>query len=70
MNCLNRAHICASSAIGADIRIYFVDVTFRYRFYRTLVDACSASSTIVINFVSHFFYFFNNNEGTKVPIFF
>ena len=57
MNSLNRANICAGTAVGAYIRIYFINIAFRYCFNRTLIDACSASSAIVINFVSHFYNF-------------
>jgi hypothetical protein len=57
MNCFNRANISTCTTVGANIRINFVNVAFRYRFNRTFINACSASSTIIINFVSHFDYF-------------
>jgi hypothetical protein len=57
VNCLNRAYIGAGTTIGADIRIDFIDITLRYSFYGTLVYAGSASSAIVIDFVSHFLYY-------------
>jgi hypothetical protein len=57
MNSLYRANICASTTVGAYIRIDFINVAFRYRFNRALINACSASSAIIINFVSHFYLF-------------
>jgi len=57
MNCLNRANICTSTTIGADIRIDLIDITLRYCFNRTLVNASSASCAIVADFVSHLYYF-------------
>jgi len=57
MNCLDRANVRAGAAIGANIRINLVDITFRYCFYRTFINACSASCAIFVNFVSHFCYF-------------
>ncbi len=53
MNCLYRANISASATIGAHFRIDFVDIAFRDSFNRALVDAGSASSAIIIDFVSH-----------------
>jgi hypothetical protein len=57
MNSLNGANISAGTTIGANIRIDFINVAFRYCFYWALINACSASGAIVINFVSHFDYF-------------
>ena len=70
MNSLNRANISAGTTISADIRINFIDIAFRYRFNRTFVYTCSACGTIIINFVSHFDYFFeliNYKLSTKLP---
>lgn len=57
MDCLNRANISAGTTIGADIRIDLINITLRYSFNGTLIYAGSASSAIVIDLVSHFFYF-------------
>mgnify|MGYP001492303351 CR=1 FL=1 len=57
MNSLNRAYIYTGTAIGAYIGIDFINVAFSYCFYGALINACSASGAIVINFVSHFDYF-------------
>jgi len=57
MNCLYRANISTSTTVSAYIRINFINIAFRYSFNRTFIDTCSASSTIIINFVSHFDYF-------------
>ena len=57
MNSLYRANICAGTTVGAHIRIDLINVAFRYCFNRALVNACSASSAIIINFVSHFYNF-------------
>jgi hypothetical protein len=57
MYCLYRANICTCSTIGAYIRIDFIDITLRYCFNRTLIDASSASCAIFVDFVSHFYYF-------------
>lgn len=54
MNSLNRANICAGTAVGANIRIDFINVAFRYCFNRALIYTCATGSAIVINFVSHF----------------
>ncbi len=57
MNCLYRAYIGTCTAIRTDIRINFVDITFRYRFDRALINTCSASCTIIIDYVSHLYTF-------------
>jgi hypothetical protein len=57
MNSLGWANISACTTIGAGIRIDFVDIAFRYCFYRALINASSASCAIFTNFVSHFDYF-------------
>jgi hypothetical protein len=57
MNCLYRANISAGTTISAYIGINFINIAFRNCFYRTFVDACSASSAIFINFISHLYYF-------------
>jgi hypothetical protein len=54
MNCFNRTYISAGTAIGADISVNFVDITFGDSFNRTLVNASSASGAVVRNNVSHF----------------
>jgi len=53
-NCFNRAYISAGTAIGADIGVDFIDITFGDSFNRTLVNASSASGAVVRNNVSHF----------------
>jgi hypothetical protein len=55
MNCLNGANVGAGTTIGTDIRIYLIDITFRYRLNRTFIYTCSASCAIIRNFVSHYF---------------
>jgi hypothetical protein len=61
MNSLGWANISACTTIGAGIRIDFVDIAFRYCFYRALINASSASCAIFTNFVSHFDYFLSVN---------
>jgi hypothetical protein len=53
MNCFNRANICASSTVGANIGIDLVDVTFGDRVNGALVNAAAASSAIFIYNISH-----------------
>jgi len=62
MDCFNGANVCTSTTVSAYIRVNFVDVALRYCFYRTFVDAGSASSTIIINNVSHFNYIYRLNK--------
>ena len=69
MNCLYRANICAGTAIGAYVRVNFIDITFRYCFNRTLIYACSASCAIIINFVSHFYSILVNYIINRTNIF-
>jgi hypothetical protein len=57
MDCLNRANICTCPAVGADIRIDFIDIALRNSFDGTLINTGSASSAIFVDFVSHDFYF-------------
>jgi hypothetical protein len=57
MNSLYRAYICTCTAIGADIRIYFINITFRYSLNRTLINTSSACRAIFTDFVSHFYDF-------------
>jgi len=57
MNRFNRTYISTGAAIGANIRIDFVDITLGYSFNRTFIDAGSASSAIIVDLVSHFYYF-------------
>jgi len=53
MDCLYRTNIGASATVGAYLRINFVDITFRNSFNRTFIDAGSAGSAIIINFICH-----------------
>jgi len=53
MNCLYRADISAGATFSANFRIDFIDIAFRDSFNRALIDAGSASSAIIIDFVSH-----------------
>jgi len=55
MNCLNGANICAGTAIGAYIRIYFIDIALGDRLNRTFINTSSARGAIFIDFVSHFY---------------
>jgi len=55
MDCLNRTNVGASAAFGANFGINFINITFRNSFNGTLIDAGSASSAIITNFVSHDF---------------
>jgi hypothetical protein len=56
-NCFYRANISAGAAIGTNISVDFIDITFGDSFNRTLVNASSASGAVVRNNVSHFFKF-------------
>ena len=47
------AHVCASSAVDASIRVDAVDVAFGDGFRRAFGLACSASHAVVTNYVSH-----------------
>ena len=49
----HRANIGASSAVGTDGRVNYVNVTFGNRFNGALINAGSASGAIVRYFVSH-----------------
>jgi hypothetical protein len=53
MNCFNRTNISAGTAIGADIGVDFINITFGDSFNRTLVNASSASGAVISNNVSH-----------------
>jgi hypothetical protein len=66
MNCLNRANVCASSTIGANFRIDFINIAFRDSFNRALVDAGSTSSAIIIDFVSHDLLNLGSGEPERV----
>jgi hypothetical protein len=57
MNSLNRAYISTCTTIGADIRINFINITFRYSLYGTLINTGSACCAIFTDFVSHFYNF-------------
>ena len=57
MNCLNRAYVGAGTTIGTYIRVNLIDITFGYCLNRTFIDACAASSAIIIDFVSHLYNF-------------
>jgi hypothetical protein len=52
-NSVYRADISAGPAVGADVRINHIDITFGDSFNRALVYAGATSSTIVSNFISH-----------------
>ena len=54
MNCFRRTNIRASTALCTSFRIDRIDIAFRDSAYRTLIDASTASNTIVTNYVSHF----------------
>jgi hypothetical protein len=54
VNCFNRTYISAGTAIGTNISVDFIDITFSDSFNRTLVNASSASGAVVRNNVSHF----------------
>jgi hypothetical protein len=57
MYSLNGAYICTCTAIGAYIRIYFIDVALGDSFNRTFINTSSASGAIFTDFVSHFYSF-------------
>lgn len=50
------AVFCACAAADASIRIDFVDIALGNSFNRANRCTSSASNTIVVNYVSHFFY--------------
>ncbi len=49
----NWTNISARTAIGTFIRVNFVDVSFGDCFNRALIDAGSASSAVICDYVSH-----------------
>ena len=51
---VNRANIGTRSAVGANIRINHIDITFGDRFNRALIDAGAASCAVITDFISHF----------------
>jgi hypothetical protein len=53
MDSFDRAHICAGTTVGTELRVDRVDVTFGDSFYRTFIDTCAASCTIIINYICH-----------------
>jgi hypothetical protein len=55
VDCLYRANISAGTAIGANIRINLIDVTFRNGINRALIDAGAAGGAIICDYVSHLF---------------
>jgi methylaspartate ammonia-lyase len=57
MDSLNRANISTSTTIGAYFGINLIDIALRYCLNRALVNAATASSAIITNFVCHFFGF-------------
>jgi hypothetical protein len=63
MNCFNRTNISAGTAVGADIGVDFIDITFGDSFNRTLINAGSASGAVVRNNVSHFLGEFKINDA-------
>jgi hypothetical protein len=46
-------NVCTGSAIGAYFRIDLIDIAFGNSFYRTFIDAGSASDAIIIDNISH-----------------
>ena len=50
---LVRAYISASAALCASVRVDWIDVASRDCLRWTLVNTCTASDTIVANYVSH-----------------
>jgi len=61
MNSLYWANISTSTAIGTNIWVNLIDITFRYSLYWALVNASTASGAIIGNYVSHFFVFLKLN---------
>ena len=57
MNSFYRTNVGTSTTICANVGIDFVDITFGNCFHRALINTCSASCAIFVNFVSHFFYY-------------
>jgi hypothetical protein len=53
MDRFNGAHICAGTAVGAELRVDLVNVTFGDSLYRTFINTCAASCTVVINYICH-----------------
>jgi len=66
VDCFNRAYICACSAVGADLGIDLVNISFGNSLNGTLIDAGSASGAIFIYFVSHDFVILCLNRSDKV----
>ncbi len=55
VNCSGRTSVCTSTTICANIRIDFINITFRNSFNGTFTNASTASNTIFTNYVSHCF---------------
>lgn len=53
LDCLNGANICAGAAVGANVRINDIDITFRNCFDRTFVNTGATCGAVVCDFVSH-----------------
>jgi hypothetical protein len=53
MNGLYGAHVGTGAAVGADIGIDYVNISFGNRFNRAFIYAGAACSTIIVNNVSH-----------------
>src|SRR5574344_1540333 len=58
MNSIIRANTSASTALSALIWVDRIFISFRDSSNRTLVDTCTTSYTVVINYVSHFCFLF------------
>ena len=52
-DCSTRTYICASSALGANVRINGIVFAFRNSTHRALINTRTARDTIGWNFVSH-----------------
>jgi hypothetical protein len=53
MNGIRGTNVCTGAAIGAYFRIDLIDIAFGNSFYRTFIDAGSASDAIIIDNISH-----------------
>ena len=53
MNGFNGTNIGTGSAVGAEFRVNFVNITFRDGFNRTFINTGATCSTIVSDYVCH-----------------
>jgi hypothetical protein len=67
MNSFYWANIRASSAVGANFRINFIDIAGAYSFYRTFINTGTAGGAIFRNYVCHYKLFWLT--GTKISQF-